>query len=90
MNFLGGLVVKSSSQCRGHRFNPWSRKIPHAAEQISPCATATEPTHPRAHASKQEKPPQWEAQAPQLASSPYLPQLEKNLHVATKTQHSQK
>ena len=29
-----------SCQCRGHRFNPWSRKIPH----ISPCATTTEPT----------------------------------------------
>ncbi|XP_057398263.1 EF-hand calcium-binding domain-containing protein 11-like isoform X20 [Balaenoptera acutorostrata] len=28
---------------RGHRFEPWSRKIPHAAEQLSPCATTTEP-----------------------------------------------
>ena len=30
-------------QCRGHRFDPWSRKIPHATEQLSPCATAIEP-----------------------------------------------
>ena len=28
---------------RGHGFEPWSRKIPHAAEQLSPCATTTEP-----------------------------------------------
>ena len=30
-------------QCRRCRFNPWSRKIPHAAEQLSPSATTTEP-----------------------------------------------
>ena len=26
---------ESTPQCRGHRFNPWSRKISHAAEQLS-------------------------------------------------------
>ena len=31
-------------QCRRHRFNPWSRKIPHAAEQLSSCTTTTELT----------------------------------------------
>ena len=30
-------------QCRGHRFNPSSRKIPHPTEQLSPWATTTEP-----------------------------------------------
>ena len=35
----------------------------------------------RAHTLQQEKPPQWGAQAPQL---------EKKVHVATKTQHNQK
>ena len=34
---------ESASQCRGHGFDPWSEKIPHAAEQLSPCATTTEP-----------------------------------------------
>ena len=29
-------------QCRRRTFNPWSGKIPHAAKQLSPCATATE------------------------------------------------
>ena len=28
---------------QGHRFEPWSRKIPHAAEQLGLCATTTEP-----------------------------------------------
>ena len=28
---------------RGHGFEPWSGKIPHAAEQLSPCTTTTEP-----------------------------------------------
>ena len=28
---------------QGHRFEPWSRKIPYAAEQLSPCATTPEP-----------------------------------------------
>ena len=39
------------------------------------------PTHPRACAQKQEKPPQWEASTPQLESGPRSPQLEKSLHI---------
>ena len=34
---------ESACQCRGHVFDPWSGKIPHAAEQLNPCATTTEP-----------------------------------------------
>ena len=34
---------ESACQCRGQGFEPWSRKIPHAAEQLSPGATTTEP-----------------------------------------------
>ena len=34
---------ESACQCRGHRFEPWSGKIPHAAEQLGPWATTTEP-----------------------------------------------
>ena len=30
-------------QCRRHMLDPWSGKIPHAAGQLSPCATTTEP-----------------------------------------------
>ena len=34
---------ESACQCRGHGFEPWSRKIPHVTEQLSLCATTTEP-----------------------------------------------
>ena len=34
---------ESACRCRRHGFEPWSGKIPHAAEQLSPCATTTEP-----------------------------------------------
>ena len=33
----------STCQCRRHWFNPWSRKIPHASEQLSPYIVAAEP-----------------------------------------------
>ena len=34
---------ESACQSRGHRFDPWSRKIPRAKGQLSPCTTITEP-----------------------------------------------
>jgi len=34
---------ESTCQCRRHGFNPWSREIPHAMEQLSPCTTTVEP-----------------------------------------------
>ena len=34
---------ESTYQCRGHRLDPWSGKIPHAKEELSRCATATKP-----------------------------------------------
>ena len=34
---------ESASQCRGHGFNPWSRDIPHTADQLSLCVLTTEP-----------------------------------------------
>ena len=33
---VGAVVEKSACQCRGHGFEPWSGKIPHAAEQLGP------------------------------------------------------
>ena len=33
---------ESACQGRRHKFEPWSRKIPHAMEQLSPCARTTE------------------------------------------------
>ena len=36
-------VVKNPPANAGDRFEPWSRKIPHAVEQLSPCTMTTEP-----------------------------------------------
>ena len=82
-------------------FNPWSRKIPHAMEQLSTWGTtivpvlrsleasATEAAHSRACAAQKEKPSQWEVHVPRQESIPLSPQLER-AHAAMKTQHSQK
>ena len=37
-------VWESTCQFRGHRFERWSGKIPHAVEQLGPWATTAEPT----------------------------------------------
>ena len=46
-NVLGASLVahckESICQCRGHRFDPWSGKIPLAEEKLSPWATAMGP-----------------------------------------------
>ena len=84
--FQGGLLLKLSwrgslvglsgkesiCQCRRHGVNPWSRKIPHAVEQLSPGAATSKPEHPRTRALQQE------ARTPQLESGPCLPQREKS------------
>ena len=43
--FPGGSVVKNLPANAGieHKFNPWSRKIPHATEQLNLCAATIEP-----------------------------------------------
>ena len=73
---------ESACQCRRHGFNPWCRKSPHAAEQLSSCARhncrvcalkptscTPEPTRPRARAPHNERPPQWEARTPKAQHS---------------------
>ena len=43
-DFPGCAVVENLLADAGDTgFEPWSRKIPHAAEQLSQCATTTEP-----------------------------------------------
>ena len=36
-------MQESSSQCRRHRFDPWSRKMTHAAKQLGLCGKTIEP-----------------------------------------------
>ena len=61
---------------RGHGFDPWSGKIPHAVEQLSPCAKTTEPalqsprattTEPRATSTEAHMP---RAHTPQQEKPP--------------------
>ena len=70
-------LVWEDPTCRGAtkpvRHNYWARE----PQLLSPRATTTEACAPRARAPQQEKPPQWEARAPQQKSSPRSPQLEK-------------
>ena len=91
-DFPGGAVVKNlPASAGGHRSDPRSGKIPHAAEQLSPrttttepachnywslCATTTEARAPRTHAPQQEA---TAMRSPRTAtkSSPRSPQLEK-------------
>ena len=37
--------LESACQYRGHGFDPWSTKTPHAMEQLSPCTTATKASY---------------------------------------------
>ena len=40
--FPSGAVVDNLPANAGDKFSSWSGKIPHAAEQVSPCATSIE------------------------------------------------
>ena len=45
LNLGISLMVQDLGVCppmRGHQFDPWSRKIPHAMGQLNPCCTTTE------------------------------------------------
>ena len=80
---------ESACQCRGHRFEPWTGRIPHAAEQLGPWATITEPAllepvlrNKRGH--DNEGPAHRDEEWPPLAATRESPCTE------TKTQHSHK
>ena len=94
---LASLVVQQLRiplQCRGRGFDPWSRKIPHVAEQLSPCTTTTEPALQSPGATTTEGPAPWSPCSPTreattVRSSPFYATKE-SPHTATETQHSQK
>ena len=91
---------ESTCQCRRHRFDPWSGRIPHAAGQLSPCATTTESLCPRAHRPTPRKPERSRAVCSAMRKATAVRSLQttrvapichnqKKVHAATKTQHSQ-
>ena len=80
---------ESACQCRGHGFEPWSGKIPRAAEQLGPWATTTEPARLEPVLRKKrgrdsERPAHRDEEWPPLAATGESP------HTETKTQHSHK
>ena len=80
---------ESACQCRGHGFDPWSGKIPHAAEQLGPWATTTEPARLEPvlcnkRGRDSERPAHRDEEWPPLATTRESPRTE------TKTQHSHK
>ena len=80
---------ESACRCRGHGFEPWSGKIPHAAEQLGPWATITErarlePVLRNKRGRDSERPAHCDEEWRPLAATRESPRTE------TKTQHSQK
>ena len=79
---------ESACQCRGHGFEPWSGKIPHAAEWLGPWATIAEPTRlepvlRNKRGRDSERPAHRDEEWPPPAATRESP------HTETKTQHSQ-
>lgn len=77
--------LRIACQCGGHKFNPYSGKIPHVVRQLRPCTTTTEGQVPW---SPQEKPsircPHCNEEWPLLATT------SESLSAATETHQSQK
>ena len=60
LGFPGGSVVKDpAANARDMGFDPWSRKIPYTAEQLSPFATIIEPALCDKRSRPSEKPVRW-------------------------------
>ena len=80
---------ESACRCRGHGFELWSGRIPHAAEQLGPWATTTEPARLELvlcnkRGRDSERPAHRDEEWPPLAATRESPRAE------TKTQYSQK
>ena len=80
---------ESACQCRGHGFEPWSGKIPHAAEWLGLWTTIAEPVHlepvlRNKRGRNSERPMHRDEEWPPLAPTRESPRTE------TKTQHSHK
>ena len=87
-------LVREDPTCLGAtkpvHHNYWACALgPPSHNCWSPRATTTEARVPRAHAPQQEKPPQWEARAPQWRVA-LLRATRESPRAATKTQCSQK
>ena len=80
---------ESACQCRGHGFEPWSGKMPHATEQLGPWAAITDPARLEPvlcnkRGRDSERPAHRNEEWPTVAAAGESPRTE------TKTQHSHK
>ena len=80
---------ESACQCRGHGFEPWSGRIPHAVERLGPWATIAEPAHlepvlRNRRGRDGERPAHRDEEWPPLAATRESPRTE------MKTQHTHK
>ena len=78
---------ESACQCRGHGFEPWSGKIPHAAEQLGPWATTAEPARlepvPRnGRGRNRERPAHRDEEWPPLAATRESPHTKRRPNTA--------
>ena len=91
-DFPGGPVVKNLP-ANTRNMSSWSKKAPHATDQLSPRATTTEPRlkpeHPTAHAHNKRSHNNKKPMHCNWSVAPLTPTRER-LHTATKTQPSQK
>ena len=81
------------SQCRRHRFNPWSRKSPHATENLSPSAATIQPVlQGPGTATTEAHAPQSPRSAAREATTVRSPRTRtrESPHTAVMSQHSQK
>ena len=79
---------ESACRCRGRGFEPWSGKIPHAADQLGPWATIAEPVRlepvlRNKRGCDDGRPAHRDEEWPPLATTGESPRTE------TRTQHSQ-
>ena len=79
---------ESACQCRGHGFEPWSGKMPHAAEQLGPWATLLSlrvwSLCSATRGQDSERPAHRDEEWPPLATTRESP------HTEMKTQHNHK
>ena len=80
---------ESACRCGGHGFEPWSGRIPYAAERLGPWATTAEPARlepvlRKMRGRDSERPAHRDEEWPPLAAAGESP------HTETRTQHSHK
>lgn len=81
---------ESTCQCRGPRFSPWSRKIPHVAGQLSPCTTTEAHALCNRRTHGNEKPTHHNWRTAPLTTAREEPSQQRRLSTAQNKQRNEK